>query len=189
MCYIFCADQPCLCTISLEFLSFLKSNYSLQLTHVQNSKHTTCYSFCKSMSPFEQFQHHHTSGTCVPLAPKKIILPHAHVLQEYLETPNMLKTLTFVKVPYVYTIHPSQGVQLNDLIQRSHVSNFSIFAIWGAKPGPAELDPCLGEPMNLPESTPSFSTAMPIQAQSTCKVLSDFLDFLEDSPKNKAHIV
>jgi hypothetical protein len=29
-------------------------------------------------------------------------LPHAHVLQEYLKTPNMLKTLTFVEVPYIY---------------------------------------------------------------------------------------
>ena len=30
------------------------------------------------------------------------MLPHAHVLQEYLKTPNMLKTLTFVEVPYIY---------------------------------------------------------------------------------------
>ena len=99
MCFIFCADKPYLCAISFELLSFLKSKYNLQLTHVQNSKHTTCYSFCKSMSPFEHFQRHHTSGTLVPVAAKKIMLPHAHVLQEYLKTPNMLKTLTFVEVP------------------------------------------------------------------------------------------
>ena len=99
MCFIFCADKPCLCAISFELLSFLKSKYNLQLTHVQNSKRTTCYSFCKSMSPFEHFRRHRTSGTFVPVAAKKIMLPHCHVLQEYLKTPNMLKTLTFVEVP------------------------------------------------------------------------------------------
>jgi len=55
------------------------------------------------MSPFEQFQHHHTSGTFVPVAAKKIILPHAHVLQEYLKTPDMLKTPTFVKETIEFT--------------------------------------------------------------------------------------
>ena len=103
MCFIICTDKPCLCAISLELLSFLTPKCNLQLTHVQNSKRTTCYSFCNSMSPFEQFQHHHTSGTFVPVAAKKIILPHAHVLQEYLKTPDMLKTPTFVKETIEFT--------------------------------------------------------------------------------------
>ena len=53
------------------------------------------------MNPFEYFRRHHTSGIFVPIATKKIILPHAHILQEYLKIPNILKILFFEKIPEI----------------------------------------------------------------------------------------